>query len=112
MGSTTGWGLGEALKFPQCNKNISKALQRAGLEPDPLELVKQVRMDTIRSRAFYLSACFIKKLKIERAINLAVVLFACENCFFLLREEYRLAVFRIGVFRKKFELQRKEVKGR
>ena len=75
-------GLGKALKVPQCNKNISKALQSMGLGTDPLGIAKQMRMDTIRSRAFCLSVCCIKELKIEGAINLAVVFYACEDWFF------------------------------
>jgi hypothetical protein len=106
MGRTTDWGFEEELKVPQCNKNISKAFQSVGLGTDPLEMAKQMKIDTIRSRTFCLSVCCIKKLKIEGAINL-LVLYACENWFIFLREEQRLTVFRIGVFRKKFELRRK-----
>lgn len=79
MDSTTDWGLGKALKVLQCNKNISKALQSVGLGTGPLGIAKQMRMDTILSRAFCLSVCCIKKVKIEGAMNLLVVLIACEG---------------------------------
>jgi len=61
MGSTTDWGLGKTLKVPQCNKNISKALQSVGLGADPLGIAKQMKMDNIRSRTFCLSVCCTKK---------------------------------------------------
>jgi hypothetical protein len=113
VGSTTNRGLGEALKVSQRNKNISKAFQSFGLGTDPLGISKQMRMDTKWFRTFCLYVCCIKKqLIIEGAINLPVVLYACEDWFFLLRVEHRLTLSRFGVFRKKFELQRKEVTGR
>jgi hypothetical protein len=51
------------------------------------------------------------KIKIYRTIILPVVLYGCETCSFILKEERRLGVFENRVTRRIFGSKRDEVTG-
>jgi len=51
------------------------------------------------------------KIKIYRTINLPVVLYGCETCSLILREERKLRLFENRVLRRIFGPRRDEVTG-